>query len=87
MIVVESDPKAPSSIATTGRYWGGQDPFPGLPHFNLDPYLIMVSVKQSGIKYHFFSLLYDPLKNWTQVSRVTGEKDSKIFLKQDYYWR
>ncbi len=32
---------------------------PGLPYFNLDPYLIMVSVKQSGIKYHFLSLWYD----------------------------
>ena len=29
-------------------------PFPGLLHFTLDPYLIMVSVKQSCINYHFF---------------------------------
>ena len=27
-IVVESDPKAPFSIATTPRYWGGRDSFP-----------------------------------------------------------
>ena len=27
--------------------------FPGLLHFTLDPYLIVLSAKQSGIKYHF----------------------------------
>ena len=27
--------------------------FPGLLHFTLDPYLIMLSVKQGSIKYHF----------------------------------
>ena len=48
--VVEGDPKAPFSIAT---------PFPGLLHFTLDPYLIMLSVKQGSIKYHFLSLWYD----------------------------
>ena len=28
----------------------GATPFPGLLHFTLDPYLIMLSVKQGGIK-------------------------------------
>ena len=28
-------------------------PFPGLLHFTLDPYLILLSVKERGIKYHF----------------------------------
>ena len=36
-------------------------PLPGLLHFTLDPYLIMLSVKQRGIKYHFLSLWYDDL--------------------------
>ena len=36
----------------------GATPFPGLIHFTLDPYLIMLSVKQGGIKYHFLSLWY-----------------------------
>ena len=35
---------------------GGPTLFPGLLHFTLDPYLIMLSVKQKGIKYHFLSL-------------------------------
>ena len=55
--VVEGDLKAPFSIATTPRYRGGCYPFPWIAL--LDPYLIMLSVKQRGIKYHFLSLWYD----------------------------
>ena len=33
--------------------------FPGFLHFTLDAYLIIVSIKQCGIKYHFVSLWYD----------------------------
>ena len=51
--VVEVDPKAPFSIATTPRCREGATPFPGLLHFTLDTYLILLSVKQGGIKYHF----------------------------------
>ena len=45
--LVEGHPKAPFSIAT---HWGvgvgeGATPFPGLLHFTLDAYLIMLSVK------------------------------------------
>ena len=51
----------------------GATPFPGLLHFTLDPYLIKLSVKQGGIKYHFLSLWYDSTWDWTQVSRAIGE--------------
>ena len=37
----------------------GATPFPGLSHFSLDPYLILLSVNQGGIKYHFLSLWYN----------------------------
>ena len=37
----------------------GAIPFLGLHNFTLDPYLIMLSVKQGGLKYHFLSLWYD----------------------------
>ena len=47
--VVEGDLKAPFSIATTLKYMGGHYFFPGLLHFTLDPYLLMLSVKQGGI--------------------------------------
>ena len=61
--VVEGDLKAPFLIATTPRCWGGHIHLPGLLHFTLDPYLIMLSVKQGGIKYHFLSLWYDSTWN------------------------
>ena len=51
----------------------GATPFPGLLHFTLDTYLILLSVKQGGIKYHFWSLWYDATWNWTQVSWAIGE--------------
>ena len=66
--IVEGIPRAPFSIARGGRY-----SFPGLLYFTLDPYLIMLSVKQGGIKYHFLSLWYDSTWDWTQVSRAIGE--------------
>ena len=31
----------------------GATPFPGFLHFTLDTYLILLSVKQGSIKYHF----------------------------------
>ena len=47
----------------------GTSPFTGLLHFNLDTYLIMLSVKQEGIKYHLMHRLYDS----TAVSQTIGE--------------
>ena len=38
----------------------------------------MLSVKQGGIKYHFFkSLWYDSTRDWTQVSRAIGEHSNR----------
>ena len=71
--IVEGNPKAPFSIATTTMCRGGRYSFPGLLYFTLDPYLIMLSAKQGGIKYHFLSLWYDSTWDWTQVSRAIGE--------------
>ena len=70
--IVEGNPKVPFSIATTPRCRGGRYSFPGLLHFTLDLYLIMLSVKQGGIKYHFLSLWYDLTWDWTLVSRAIG---------------
>ena len=72
--VVEGDPKAPFSIATT-PWCKGEDatPFPGLLYPFLDPYLIMLRVKQEGIKYRFLSLCYDSTWGWTQVFRAISE--------------
>ena len=76
--VVEGDPKGPFPIATTPRCRGwGATPFPGLHHFTLDPYLIMLSVKQGDIKYHFLSFWYDFTWDWTPVSRTTDEQSTR----------
>ena len=76
--IVEGNPKAPFSIATTPMCRGGRYSFPGLLYFTLDPYLIMLSAKQGGIKYHFLSLWYDSTWDWTQVSRAIGEHSKYI---------
>ena len=52
--IVEGDPKAPFRYLLHQGVGEGATPFPGLLHFTLDPYLIMLSVKQGGIKYLFF---------------------------------
>ena len=52
-------PEGSFSIATTPRCRGGCYSFSGLLHLTLDPYLIMLSVKQGSIKYYFLSLWYD----------------------------
>ena len=52
----------------------GATPFPGLLHFTLVAYLIILSVKLGSIKYHFFSLLYDSTWDWTLVFRSIGDR-------------
>ena len=47
--------------------------FPGLLHFTLDLYLIMLSVKQGNIKYHFLSFWYNSTWDWTPVYQTIGE--------------
>ena len=51
--VIKGDQKAPFSVTTRRGVREGATPFPGLLHFTLDTYLILQSVKQGGIKYHF----------------------------------
>ena len=81
--IVEGNPKAPFSIATTPRCRGGRYSFPGLLYFTLDPYLIMLSVKQGGIKYHFLSLWYDSTVEdrqsriaWQTINEVSRRKNT-----------
>ena len=69
MTEVEGDPKALFSIATT-RCREGATLSLGLFHSTLDMYLMMLSVKQGGIKYHFLSLWYDSTWDWTPFSRA-----------------
>ena len=73
MTVVEGDPKSPFSIAFTPRGRGERYSFPWIDPLTLDTYLVMLSVKQRGINYHFKSLWYDPTWDWTPISRIIGE--------------
>ena len=74
--LVKGDLMAPFPIPTTPRCRGGHygtTPFPGLLHFTLNTYLIIPSIKQGGIKYHFLSLWYDSTWDWTPVSCTIGK--------------
>ena len=62
---------APFSIATTPSYRSGRYSFLWIALLTLKSYLIMLTVKQRGIKFHFLNLWYD--SNWTQVCRTVGE--------------
>ena len=53
--IVKGNLKALFSVSTT----------PGLLHFTLNLYFIMLSVKQGSIKYHFLRLWYDTTWDWT----------------------
>ena len=70
---VEGDPKVPFSIATTPRFRGRCYSFPWIAPLYLDPYLIMLSVKQGSTKSYFLSLWYDSTWEWTLVSRAISE--------------
>ena len=72
--IVEGNPKAPFSIGTTLRCRRGHNPF----FFWISPlypmYLIMLSVKQGGIKYFLFlRLWYDSTWDRIPVSQTTGK--------------
>ena len=43
----------PEGSLFNSYYTKGASPFPGLLHFPLDTYLILLSAKQRGINYHF----------------------------------
>ena len=65
--------KTPFLIATTPRCRGGHYSFPWFLYFTLEHYLIMLSVKQGGIKYHFLSLWYGSTGDWTLIPWAIGK--------------
>ena len=50
LTIVDDNPKAPFSIATTRRFKEGHYSIPWIVSLTLDPYLIMLDAKQGGIK-------------------------------------
>ena len=73
LTVVENDPKALVLIITTPRCKVRHYAFLWIAPLTLDPYLIMLNVKQGGIKYHFLSLWYDSTWDWTPVYQIISE--------------
>ena len=69
--VVESDTKVNFSIATTPKFRGEHYSFLWIAWLTIDPYLILMTVKQGG-KYDFLNLWYDSTLDWTPVSRAIG---------------
>ena len=73
--LVEGDQMGPFSITTTPRCRRGRYSFPSIAP--LYPWLIMLSAKQGGIKYHFLSLWYDSTWDWTPIAWTIGEQSTQ----------
>ena len=59
LVILVEDLEAPFSRATTPTCREVRYSIHWIAPLTLDPYLLMLNVKQDGIKYHFFSLWYD----------------------------
>ena len=72
---VEGNPKVSFSIAISMRCKGWRYSFHWITSIILDQYLIMMSVKQAGSKYHLLSLCYDsgiePWSPWPLANNQT----------------
>ena len=67
-IIVEGDPKVPFLIATILRCKVGHYSFFWIPPLTLDLYLIILSVEQGGIQYHFvlvFGMTRPGIESWS----------------------
>ena len=74
--VVEGNPKAHFHWLQHRYVREDATPFPGLFYFTLDPYLIILSVMQGTIKYHFLSLWYN--STWDLRNRNQYFADTHI---------
>ena len=66
-------PKVSLCDSPTPRFRGGRYSFPRIAPLYPWSVSYMLSVKQGGIMYHFWSLWYDLTWDWTQVSQAIGE--------------
>ena len=66
--LVEGDPKAPFSKATTPRYRGGRYSIPWIAP--LYPWSLPYKTECKARRHQFLSLWYDSTYDWTQVSRA-----------------
>ena len=73
------DSKAPFSITTTLRWRGWHNSFPLIASLTLDPFLIMLCVKQGGIEYEF-------LESFVCVDETIGEQNRLRVNGTWYEW-
>ena len=76
--MVQSDLKAPFTIATTPKSSGGCYSFPWIAPLTLDPYLIILIVKQEGYKNPFLKFWFDLTWNKSPVYQTIG-KHNEVF--------
>ena len=65
---------------------GGHYSFPWIALLTLDLYLIMLCVKQGGIKYHFWVFGMTRLGIESQVSQAIGEYSTHL-MEQYFKWK
>ena len=79
--IVKGDLKAPFAMATIPRCKSGCYSFPWISPLILDLYLIMLSIKQGGIKYHFFeSLVWLNPISWAICKPSTHKANGPVCL-------
>ena len=71
--VIKGYLKAPFTIDTTPKCRRGRFSFPWITLLSLDPYRIMLCVKQGGTKYHLLILWYVSTWDWAPVSWRNGD--------------
>ena len=74
-------PEGSFSIGTTPRCREGRYSILWIAPFTLDPYLIMLNVGKGSIKYHFLSVWYDSIWDWTLTSRTIDEHSTHLANK------
>ena len=84
--LVEGNPKAPFSQATTLGCRGGNTPFPGLLHFIIDPYFIMLVLNKvaSSTIFWVFGMTrpgIEPLASRTIGKLFTHQANKNINMK------
>ena len=83
MTLVLGDPNAPFSRANTPKRYS-------ILWIILHLYLVILSIKQGHTKYHFLSLWYDSIWDWTLVSQTIVEHSThcaNIYIYNQFYFK
>ena len=83
--VVEGGSKAPFSLAIRPKCRRGGYSYLWIAPLSLDPYPMMLSVKQEDIKYQLLSLWNDSIWDWTPLSLDIGPHSTHYVGIYRYY--